>query len=152
MADVVTSEKRSEMMAGIKDKNTRPEILIRKALHAKGFRYRVHGKKLPGKPDLVLPKYKTVVFVHGCFWHRHHCHLFKGPSTRRDFWKEKINGNASRDELQKQQLLAMGWKVIIIWECALKGKQKLDFPELVSIIVQGIKGENTALFIEIAGY
>lgn len=151
MADVVTREKRSEMMAGIKGKNTRPEILIRKALHARGFRYKLHGKKLPGKPDLVLPKYKTVVFVHGCFWHKHHCHLFKWPSTRRDFWEDKINGNAVRDEIQKQQLLAMGWKIIIVWECALKGKQKINLPELISAIVQTIENKDAVSFIEIAG-
>ncbi len=151
MADVVTREKRSAMMAGIRGKNTRPEILIRKALYATGFRYRLHGKELPGKPDLVLPKYKTVVFVHGCFWHRHHCHLFKWPSTRRDFWEEKINGNASRDEIQKQQLLAMGWKIIIVWECALKGKQKMEFPKIIIAIVQAIKNPDSPSIIEIEG-
>lgn len=150
MADIVAPEKRSAMMAGIKGKNTRPEVAIRKALHAKGFRYKLHEKDLPGKPDLVLPKYKTVVFVHGCFWHRHHCHLFKWPSTRRDFWEEKINGNAVRDEIQKQQLLAMGWKIVIVWECALKGKQKINLPELISSIVQTIENKDAASFIEIA--
>lgn len=90
MADVVTPEKRSKMMSGIQGKNTKPELTIRKGLHALGFRYRLHGKTLPGKPDLVFPKYKAVIFIHGCFWHAHHCHLFKWPSTRVDFWQEKI--------------------------------------------------------------
>ncbi len=120
--DVVTPEKRSQMMAGIKGKNTKPELIIRKELFRRGFRYRLHGKKLPGKPDIVLPKYKTVVFVNGCFWHKHDCHLFKWPKTRTEFWREKILGNVARDKKNRDLLEADGWKVITIWECAIKNK------------------------------
>ncbi len=150
MADVVTPEKRSLMMAGIKGKNTRPEVAIRKELHKRGYRYKLHSKDLPGKPDLVFPKYKTVVFVHGCFWHRHHCHLFKIPSTRRDFWEEKINGNVLRDEIQKGQLLEKGWKIIVIWECAVKGKTRLTIPQVAMLTISALN-DNTTSFIQITG-
>ena len=93
MADVVDRKTRSRMMSGIRGKNTRPELLIRKGLHARGFRFRLHDKRLPGKPDLVLPKYSAVIFVHGCFWHGHDCHLFKWPQSRREFWRKKITRN-----------------------------------------------------------
>jgi DNA mismatch endonuclease, patch repair protein len=97
MADIVPKAKRSEMMAGIRGKNTRPEMLVRRALHAHGYRFRLHRKDLPGKPDIVLPKYRAVIFVHGCFWHGHDCHLFKWPKTREDFWIQKIKNNQERD-------------------------------------------------------
>ena len=151
MADVVTQEKRSAMMAGIKGKNTRLEIAIRKELHGRGYRYRLHSKDLPGKPDLVFPKYKTVVFVHGCFWHKHGCHLFKWPSTRPTFWEEKINGNARRDETNKLQLLAKGWKIVIIWECAVKGKNKLALSEVADLTITAFHNGDTN-FTEITGY
>ena len=102
MVDVVSKEKRSKMMSGIRYKDTKPEIIIRKALHAKGFRYSLHNNKLPGKPDIVLPKYNAIIFIHGCFWHQHNCHLFKWPSTRPEFWQNKISGNKERD---KQNIL-----------------------------------------------
>ena len=151
MADVVTKEKRSAMMAGIKGKNTRPEIAIRKALHERGFRYRLHAKDLPGRPDLVFPKYRTVVFVHGCFWHRHDCHLFKWPSTRREFWEEKITGNASRDVLHKIRLIEAGWKIVIIWECAMKGKHRLPLDKVADLTIAALHGQ-PATITEIAGY
>lgn len=123
MTDVVDSQTRSRMMAGIKGKNTRPEILVRSALHRRGFRFKLHDKNLPGKPDLVLLKYKAVINIHGCFWHGHDCKFFKVPSTRTDFWLSKINGNRSRDGLQKEALLEQGWRVLTVWECALRGKK-----------------------------
>lgn len=123
MTDVVDSKTRSRMMAGIKGKNTRPEILVRSALHRRGFRFKLHDKTLLGKPDLVLPKYKAVINIHGCFWHGHDCKFFKVPSTRTDFWLAKINGNKSRDGLQKEALLEQGWRVLTVWECALRGKK-----------------------------
>ena len=107
-------------MSAIKGKNTKPEILVRKALHAAGFRFRLHEKKLPGKPDIVLPQYKTVIFVHGCFWHGHDgCDKFKWPKTRGRFWKNKIGGNQKRDTANKILLLSANWRVATIWECAL---------------------------------
>lgn len=110
------------MMAGIKGKNTKPEIVVRKALHAQGYRFRLHDKKLPGKPDIVLPKYKTVIFVHGCFWHKHDCKHFKWPKTRPEFWREKIEGNVARDKKHAEELITLGWNVKVVWECEVKDK------------------------------
>ncbi len=125
MADIVNPETRSRMMSGIRGKNTKPELLIRKGIHRLGFRYRIHVKDLPGKPDLVFPKYRAVIFIHGCFWHGHNCHLFKAPSTRTEFWKEKIQNNRERDAPVINALDKSGWKALCIWECALKGKMRL---------------------------
>lgn len=132
MIDVVSPEKRSQMMAGIKGTNTGPEIVIRKALHEQGFRYSLYNKKLPGKPDLTLPKYNAVIFIQGCFWHRHDCHLFKWPKTRTDFWKNKIDANAERDKRNIRELQESGWRVLEIWECAIKGKKRLKIEDVVS--------------------
>lgn len=109
-------------MAGIQGKNTKPEMVVRRALHAAGFRYRLHFKGLPGKPDLVFPKYRTVIFVNGCFWHKHNCKLFKWPKTRPEFWRQKITGNVDRDKKNITILKGLGWSVITTWECTFKGK------------------------------
>ena len=123
MADIVSPEKRSQMMSGIKGKNTRPELIVRKLLHRAGFRFRLHRKDLPGKPDIILPKYSTVIFVNGCFWHGHeNCHLFKPPKSNQEFWRQKILGNKIRDQKNLMALDNLGWKTLLIWECALKGK------------------------------
>lgn len=108
-------------MSRIKGKDTKIELEVRHGLHALGFRYRLGGADLPGRPDIVLPKYHTVVFVHGCFWHRHSCHLFRLPATRQEFWQAKINANAERDRRKEAELIAMGWRVETIWECQLRG-------------------------------
>lgn len=121
------------MMAGIRGKNTKPEMLIRRSLHARGFRYTLHCK-LPGKPDICLPKYRAVIFVHGCFWHGHDCHLFKWPSTRPDFWRGKIERNRAVDERNITALRAAGWRVGTIWECALKGSRSLALDSLVDCL------------------
>lgn len=107
-------------MAGIKGKNTSPEMYVRKALHARGFRFRIHTAYLPGKPDLVFPKYKAAIFVHGCFWHGHNCKYFKIPKTRTEFWAAKIEGNRERDRKQIKQLNGNGWRVLVLWECAIR--------------------------------
>jgi DNA mismatch endonuclease (patch repair protein) len=130
------------MMSGIRGKDTSPELRIRKALFRKGFRYRLHDKKLPGKPDLVFPGHRAVVLIHGCFWHGHDCHLFKWPSTRPKFWKEKINRNRTRDLEVTEMLSKNGWRILTVWECALKGKEKLDFDDMVSTIENWIKGND----------
>jgi len=110
-------------MSQIKGKNTKPEILVRKFLFSKGFRYRINDKKLPGKPDIVLPKYKTVIFVNGCFWHGHeNCKYFKLPKTRTNWWKEKIEKTKITDFVKQEELIKMGYKVLIIWECEVKSK------------------------------
>lgn len=121
MTDVHTPEQRSFNMQQIKGKNTKPEMLVRRFLHANGYRYKLHDKKLPGKPDIVLPKYRTVIFVHGCFWHGHEgCKYFVVPKTRSQWWIDKINGNKANDEKAIQALKKDGWKIIHVWECDLK--------------------------------
>lgn len=131
MADVVDAATRSRMMAGIRGKDTRPEMILRRGLHARGFRYRLHDRRLPGSPDLVFPGRRAVIFIHGCFWHGHGCHLFRLPATRREFWEAKIEGNRARDEAAGAALLAAGWRVLTIWECALKGRERLPVDEVL---------------------
>ena len=121
MADVHSKETRSYNMSRIKGKDTKPEEIVRKYLFSKGFRYRKNDKRLPGTPDIVLPKYRTVIFVNGCFWHKHEgCKYFVWPKSNKDFWRNKINGNAARDEMVYKQLSNMGWHIIVVWECELK--------------------------------
>ena len=121
MTDVHTKETRSYNMSRIKGKDTKPEMVVRKFLFAYGFRYRLHDSKLPGKPDIVLPKYKTVIFVNGCFWHGHKgCSYFVLPKTRTEWWLQKIKGTMTRDKAAEIALNVLGWKVILIWECQLK--------------------------------
>ena len=120
------SEQRSRNMSAIKSKNTKPEIAVRKVLHSMGYRFRLHGKDLPGSPDIVLPKYKTVIFVHGCFWHRHeNCKYATTPKTREEFWESKFKENVIRDKSNQKKLSAIGWKIIIVWECEIKDKNLL---------------------------
>ena len=120
------SEQRSRNMSAIKSKNTKPEIAVRKVLHSMGYRFRLHGKDLPGSPDIVLPKYKTVIFVHGCFWHRHeNCKYATTPKTREEFWESKFKENVIRDKSHQKKLSAIGWKIIIVWECEIKDKNLL---------------------------
>ncbi len=121
MTDIVDPATRSRMMSGIRGKDTRPEMLVRKALHARGFRFRLHVKDLPGKPDIVLPKFRAVIFVHGCFWHGHDCRYFKVPQTRTGFWLDKIGQNQERDRRQVEKLVQQGWRVLVVWECATRG-------------------------------
>ena len=132
MVDVVSADVRSRMMSGIRGKNTRPEIIIRKGLFGLGLRYRIHGKGLPGKPDLVFRKYKSVVFVDGCFWHGHNCPLFKWPSSNVDFWRKKILRNRELDRLNSRNLKSQGWRIFRIWECALKGPSRRPTEEVVT--------------------
>ena len=127
--DVHSPKQRSFNMSKIRGKNTKPEILVRKWLWAKGFRYRLHKKELPGKPDIVLSKYNAVLFIHGCFWHRHGCHLTSTPETRKEFWLSKLNGNVEREKRNFERLLDKGWRIGVIWECVLKGKKQ--FPEKI---------------------
>jgi DNA mismatch endonuclease (patch repair protein) len=121
MADVHSKEVRSYNMSQIKGKNTKPEMIVRRFLHANGFRYRLHVKDLPGKPDIVLPKYKTAIFVHGCFWHGHEgCKYYVVPKTRTEWWVSKINKNKEKNRKDTECLLTGNWKVINLWECSLK--------------------------------
>lgn len=120
--DTVTREKRSSIMSSIRSKDTGPELRVRSFLHRQGLRFKLHSKSLPGKPDLVFPKYKTVLFVNGCFWHGHtdrNCKLARLPKSNISFWKDKIERNAKRDKEQQAKLTALGWRVLVIWECEI---------------------------------
>ncbi len=149
MADIVDSATRSRMMSGIRGKDTKPEIRLRKALFARGFRYRLHSRNLPGRPDILLPRYRAAIFVHGCFWHGHDCHLFRLPKTRADFWHRKIEGNRQRDLLVQERLADEGWRALTVWECAMKGRTRLPFDELVARISDWLVGSGRQL--QIAG-
>lgn len=138
MADRVSKEVRSRNMAAIKGANTKPEELVRKYLFSKGFRYRKNVRSLPGSPDVVLPKYKTVIFVNGCFWHMHDCKWFKWPKSNADFWREKITKNVERDARNKEALEKDGWQVLTVWECELK----TNFEDTMSKAVSAIKTMN----------
>lgn len=120
------------MMSGIRGKNTKPELILRRGLHALGFRFRLHDKRLPGKPDLVFPKYRAVIFAHGCFWHGHDCHLFKWPSSRPEFWLAKIKRNREVDARSEILLAQDGWRQCVVWECAMKGRTKLPLEDLIA--------------------
>lgn len=121
MADVVDKATRSRMMSGIKGKNTKPEMVVRQGLHRAGFRFRLHARELPGKPDLILPKWRAAIFVHGCFWHRHSgCRFATTPATRPDFWSQKFRENVLRDQRNQAALDNQGWRVAIVWECDLR--------------------------------
>ncbi|WP_371928886.1 very short patch repair endonuclease (plasmid) [Methylomonas sp. HW2-6] len=126
MADVLTPEQRHLNMSRIRGRDTAPELLVRRGLHAKGLRFRLHDRKLPGRPDLVLACHRTVVFVHGCFWHAHGCSLSKIPATRPEFWQKKLETNRARDHRAIEALQTDGWRVLIIWECALRGQRRLE--------------------------
>ena len=128
-------------MSKISGKETKPEMLVRKYLFSKGFRFRKNDKRLPGRPDIVLPKYKTVIFIHGCFWHGHHCKAAKLPETNKEFWENKINSNMERDKKNQQKLEKLGWKIIIVWQCKLKNK-KVVIKKLKEI-EQKIQNEHT---------
>ena len=120
------SEQRSRNMSAIKSKNTKPEIKVRKVLHSMGYRFRLHSKNLPGSPDIVLPKYKTVIFVHGCFWHRHeNCKYASNPKTRKEFWESKFKANVKRDLEIQEKIKNIGWQSVVIWECELTKIQYL---------------------------
>jgi DNA mismatch endonuclease (patch repair protein) len=134
MSDNVSPEVRSRMMAGIRGKDTKPEMLVRHMLHESGFRYRLHRKDLPGKPDIVLPKYSAVILVHGCFWHGHDCRFFKLPDTRTDWWADKLDQNRIRDLRNMQGLRDAGWRVLIVWECAMRDPGAIPPDRLVSMI------------------
>lgn len=127
MVDIVDKATRSRMMAGINGSNTKPELDLRAALHRRGLRYRLHAKNMVGRPDLVFPKYRAVVFVHGCFWHQHKgCRYATTPATRPEFWRLKFQGNLARDRNVEAELLDAGWRVATVWECALKRRQQVE--------------------------
>lgn len=134
-------------MAAVRARDTKPELMVRKALHAAGLRYRLNVSELPGKPDIVLPRYRAVVFVHGCFWHRHECDLFRWPETRPEFWRHKLDGNAARDHSASEVLDEAGWRQAVIWECALKGRKKRDFQDTMQRLIAWIRSNHQAITI-----
>ncbi len=142
MADNHTKEERSRNMSRIRSANTTPEEAVRKFLFSKGFRYRKNVKDLPGRPDIVLPKYKTVVFVNGCFWHKHDCPRFVWPASNIEYWTKKINGNAERDLQNKQRLEEAGWRVITVWECQLKKDRFQKSMENLEKEIRSYRSEN----------
>lgn len=147
MADIVTPEVRSRMMSGIRAKNTKPEMLLRKALHARGFRFRLHDRRMPGTPDMVFPRRGAVLFIHGCFWHGHSCSLFKWPGTREEFWRQKIGRNQANDQRAELACEEMRWRVGTVWECALRGRYRRPFDDVVNTISDWLESDNTALVI-----
>ncbi len=136
--DIVDAKTRSKMMSGIKAKNTSPEIYIRKYLHSLGFRFRLHANNLPGKPDVLMPKHRLAIFIHGCFWHGHKCRYFKLPKTRTEFWLDKISKNQQRDILQLENLKKQGWRVLVIWECAVRYMKKNEHYPLMNMLKEWI--------------
>ncbi|WP_445359732.1 very short patch repair endonuclease [Microbulbifer sp. EKSA005] len=142
MIDIVEPAIRSRMMAAITSRNTKPELIVRKSLHARGFRYRLHDKKLPGKPDIVLPKYRVAIEVRGCFWHRHLCKDFKWPKTRKQFWKEKLETNQRRDIQNRKTLENLGWRVLVVWECAIRSKTPEEISVLMDTVSKWIKNSS----------
>jgi DNA mismatch endonuclease, patch repair protein len=148
MPDVVAPEVRSRMMAGIRGINTKPELTLRRNLHALGFRFRLHDRSLPGKPDLVLSRYRAVLFAHGCFWHGHDCHLFRLPSTRRDFWAAKIAKNRQVDARAEDALAQLGWRIGIVWECSLKGRTRRSLEDVMGECAEWLRSDRTRLEIE----
>jgi DNA mismatch endonuclease, patch repair protein len=136
--DVVDATTRSRMMSGIRSKDTKPEMIVRRYLHSQGFRYRLHARDLPGSPDLVLPKHKAAIFVHGCFWHRHQgCRYSTTPASNAERWRQKFDGNVERDQRKTKALETAGWRVIVVWECDLRRLPEERLAHLTDEILQG---------------
>lgn len=149
MADVHDSKTRSRNMAAIRGVNTQPELRLRRALHKRGFRYRLHRAGLPGRPDLVLPKYHAAIFVHGCFFHGHECATFRWPATNANFWRNKIEQNRERDEKQISLLVANGWRVLVVWECVLRRAAGDKSDAVVARVARWLRGKR--LRFEVGG-
>ena len=136
--DIVDTATRSKMMAGIRSKDTQPELRLRRFLHGKGFRYKLHDRKLPGTPDIVLPRYRVAIFVHGCFWHQHPgCKYSTTPQTNQEKWRAKFEANLKRDQKNTQMLISQGWRPIVVWECALRKAAKEEELDWIIEVIQG---------------
>ena len=148
MADRITPEQRSDLMSRIRGTNTKPELQIRHALFRRGYRYRLHRRDLPGNPDLVFPKFQAVIFVHGCFWHKHNCKLFRMPKTRTDYWSAKFEQNQLRDRRSSSALREQGWRCLTIWECALRGTNALGVDRICDQVESWLNSEESLLEIQ----
>lgn len=148
--DVLTLEQRRLNMSRIRSRDTSPEMLIRKGLHAAGFRFRLHQRHLPGRPDLVVARYRTAVFVNGCFWHSHGCHIARIPDTRQEYWKPKLARNAQRDRDALEALHAAGWRVVRVWECSLRGRTRLPEGTVLKRISNFIRN-GKGILLDVAG-
>lgn len=135
------------MMSGIRGRNTKPELQVRSGLHRMGYRFRLHDRRLPGRPDLVFPARQAVIEVRGCFWHGHDCHLFRWPGSRQEFWRSKITQNIARDELNRAALLHAGWRVAVVWECRLKGRERQPDGAVLSELSAFLEGRDSECFI-----
>ena len=135
VTDVLSEQQRRHNMSRIRGRHTKPELILRRGLHARGVRFRLHRKELPGRPDIVFPKYRAVLLVHGCFWHGHGCQMFRWPETHADFWQEKIRKNQERDFLNIQALQEKGWRVLTVWECAIRGPGRMPLDDLLDLCV-----------------
>lgn len=145
MADIVDVATRSRMMRGIRGENTRPELLVRSLLHRNGFRFSLFSRSLPGRPDIVLRRYRAIVFVHGCFWHGHDCPLFRLPGTRTEFWAAKIARNRANDDRTVTALRDRGWRVAVVWECALKGPRRISGEQIAARLARWLKSASPFL-------
>ena len=139
--DIVDVATRSRMMAGIRGKDTKPEFVVRRGLHRLGFRFRLHDRSLPGRPDIVLARWRAVIQIHGCFWHGHDCQLFRWPGTRQEFWRNKIGRNVKRDQYVDAALDQSGWRVLTVWECALKGPGRIGANAVVAGAADWLRSE-----------
>lgn len=144
VVDSLDRRSRSRLMASVRSRDTAPELAVRKALHSLGFRYRTHAAELPGKPDIVLPRYRAAILVHGCFWHGHDCSLFQLPATRREFWDAKLRRNRERDAEVQEALRAAGWRCLTVWECALRGAGKREFVQLIDEVAAWVRSVKDA--------
>lgn len=140
MVDVLTADQRRLNMSRIRNTDTAPELLLRRGLHMRGYRFRLHRKDLPGCPDLTLPKHKGVIFVNGCFWHGHKCPMFKIPATRSEFWTEKISKNRKRDALALSSLATAGWRTFVLWECSTRGPGRKHLDAILDAVVTWLEG------------
>lgn len=147
MADIVPPDVRSRMMSGIRGANTKPELLLRSGLHRAGFRFRLHDRALPGRPDMVFPARRAVLFAHGCFWHGHDCHLFQWPKSREEFWRTKIARNRAADARTDEALKAAGWRRGVVWECALKGRARRPIEDVLDECALWLRSDAAALVI-----
>jgi DNA mismatch endonuclease (patch repair protein) len=145
---VLTIEQRRLNMSRIKGRNTKPEMLIRRGLHARGLRYRLNVSTLPGRPDLVFPRHGVVVFIHGCFWHGHDCPMFHMPETRREFWQGKIAATQVRDGIAEEALLGLGWRVLTVWECSLRGRNRVPLQSLLDSCADFIYNGGTTRIVK----